>query len=97
MLRVGEIQPWAFDRRSVCMRGQKVQRPASRKRAGVRVSEAASTKIRLEDMAIPACCNLGNCVKYIMPMPHITVPALAARACPTRLTAMAMASSKLAP
>ena len=54
--------------------------PASRSKAGVNVSEAASTKIRLDDMATPACWNLPNCVKIIMPMPHATVAALAANA-----------------
>src|SRR5580704_5247374 len=51
---VGETQPCTAESDPVCMWGQKAQRPASINSAGVIVSEAANTKIRLDDIAMPA-------------------------------------------
>ena len=61
------------------------------------VSVAAKTRTRANGMAKPAWRNLPNWAKYIMPMPHTTVAALATRAEPVFPTASPAASAGEAP
>ena len=76
---------------SVGFCGQNAHRPTSRNSDGLKVSEAINTTANANGMATPASRNLPNCAKIIMPMPQITVAALAVRAWPTLSVALQIA------